>query len=194
MSGLPITEREILHFAIVLMIMLAYGLYRFFKPELPSHHKRFAIAALVLTFFATGVYSYLRSIWRVPFSSSTDGDVSMNFQWWALYALLGYGGYRLVQRIPARFRVFIGGVISLFLLSALISFGKYVYKRYENSRHELRAPICYRGGIEFLMVWDGTTPEPEPIILHDYSLVSYFFPMKSYAHCVLKPEELGAGP
>lgn len=171
MLDLPISERDVLNFFIVLIIIIVYGACKAWRPNAPRHHKRFAIAALILTFAATAGYSYLRSIWTDRY------DTSLNFSWWLLYAAIGYGIYKLVLRAPERFRPAITAAIALFLTSTIAIFGHHAHEMYKRSIVPPNANAEYKSDRTHLVM------SPSPCFMPPPSLLTHFFPPRDTPEC-----------
>lgn len=164
MFGLPIDEREVYYFAVVILTMAAYGLYRRLKPAAPKYHSRFIVAAILLCLGVVFIYQHY-----VP----NENGVTT----WLICSALGYGVYRLVQRAPEKRRKPIAIVIVLLLSSTLVKYGYHAHYIY----HRSIAPPPYCNEHNIGMNWNVSPPSP--------SIITHFFPVKVYDRCVPKPEE-----
>lgn len=100
---------------IVLVTLIAYGIYRYGWPDKPAHHKRFILGAILL-----GV----AVAWcDIPDAEVGDGGGSLltfirliHVAILAVVAGACFGAYKIIQMAPPRRRVPLAWVIALYLL------------------------------------------------------------------------------
>ena len=100
---------------VVLLTLIAYGVYRFGRPAAPAHHKRFILGALAL-----GVAAAWCDIQdaEVPEGSGNLLTFIRLVHLAIIAAMAGacFGAYKIIQMAPQRRRVPLAWVIGLYLI------------------------------------------------------------------------------
>jgi hypothetical protein len=97
---------------VLLLTLIAYGLYRYQKPDKPPHHKYFILAALGL--------GALIAVCDVQSSDADSTAVTffrlIHLTVYGVIAAACFAGYKVIQMAPDRRRVPLAWVIGLYLI------------------------------------------------------------------------------